>query len=494
MYFLGYDIGSSSIKAALVNADSLEEVAVVKYPEHEQPIHSENEGWAEQDPEDWWKNLVHATDLLLTKTGVDGALIVSIGIAYQMHGLVLVDEDQNVLRPSIIWCDSRAVDIGNEANEYLGNEFCLNHLLNSPGNFTASKLGWMKKNEPEIYKKVFKFMLPGDYIAMKLTGEITTTIGGLSEGIFWDFKNKSISQELLEYLGIDSQMIPDIVEGIGHQGRLSDLTASTLGLKAGIPIAYRAGDQPNNAMALNVLKPGELAATGGTSGVIYGVTDQPTYDLKSRVNGFAHVNYTQEKDSIGILLCINGAGIQYSWVRKMLGKELTYGQIEQQIENIEIGAEGLSFLPFGNGAERIFENKTVGSHLLGIDLNRHHQSHVFRATIEGIAFAFVYGARIMESMRIPLKTMKVGNDNLFQSKVFSKTIATLLNCNIEVYNTTGAYGAAKASGVGAGFIRSMDEAMSKQNLVNTIEPDGNSQHYQKGFEIWSRRLEKQLKA
>ncbi|OEK07502.1 xylulokinase [Roseivirga misakiensis] len=493
MYFLGYDIGSSSIKAALVDAKTLEEISVAKYPEKEMPIQSDKEGWAEQNPEEWWDNLISVTNLLLEKARVNRFDISAIGIAYQMHGLVLVDRQQQVLRPAIIWCDSRAVSIGQTAKEQLGEAFCLNHLLNTPGNFTASKLSWVKENEPGLYKKIYKFMLPGDFIGMKMTDEIVTTIGGLSEGIFWDFKEKRVSKEILDQFGIESKLVPEVVVGIGIQGKLSSGAAEILGLKPNIPIAYRAGDQPNNAMALNVLKPGEIAATGGTSGVIYGISKKPLFDLKSRVNGFAHVNYTQENGMIGILLCINGAGIQYSWTRSLLGEQMSYEQIEQVAATVPIGANGLSFLPFGNGAERIFENRMVGAHMSGIDLNRHSKPDIFRATIEGIAFAFVYGARIMREMGLTIDKIRVGNDNLFQSEIFSKTIAVLLHAKIEIYETTGASGAAKAAGVGAGFIDSIEEAMSTQKIIKTVLPDDEITSYQMAFNNWEKALEKQLK-
>lgn len=492
MYFLGYDIGSSSIKAALVAADTMAPVHIVKYPAFELPISSPNKGWAEQNPEDWWSNLVQATKKLIAESGISKDQIGSIGISYQMHGLVLVDKDQQVLRSSIIWCDSRAVAIGEEAWKSLGADFCLSHLLNSPGNFTASKLKWVKDNEPDLYRRIDKFMLPGDFVAMKMTGEIKTSISGLSEGIFWNFKNKSISDDLLAHYGFDSNLIPELVDGVGIQGELTSSAAEILSLKPGIPIAYRAGDQPNNAMSLNVLKPGEVAATGGTSGVIYGVTDKPQYDKSSRVNGFAHVNYKVNDPRIGILLCINGAGIQYSWCRQMLDSERSYASIEEESTKAPIGSEGLSFLPFGNGAERMLENRDIGAHLTGIDFNRHKKAHIFRATLEGIAFAFIYGAEIMKEMGVAIQTIKVGNDNLFQSSIFSHTIATILNCKIEVYNTTGAVGAAKASGVGAGFINTLEDAMSNQELVKTILPERNALPYQEAYDTWTSRLKTQL--
>ncbi len=493
MYFLGYDLGSSSVKVALVDAESLAPKHIVKYPDHEMPIASTKTGWAEQHPDDWWSNLCLATKKLLSESGVKPDEILSIGIAYQMHGLVMVNDQQQVLRPAIIWCDSRAVGCGEDVMKTLDRQYALSHLLNTPANFTASKLKWVKDNEPKIYAHVHKFMLPGDFIAMKMTSEINTTIGGLSEGVFWDFTENRVSEELMKSFGFSYDHVPNIVEAIGNQGQLSQQAAQQLGLTAGTPISYRAGDQPNNAMSLNVLKEGEVAATGGTSGVIYGVTNTPVYDSKSRVNGFAHVNHTSGTPSIGTLLCINGAGIQYSWLRQLLdGSYKTYDQIEKEASSIAIGSKGLSVLPFGNGAERIFENRTIGAQLLGIDFNRHSKTCIYRATLEGIAFAFVYGANIMKEMGVKIDHLTVGNDNLFQSDIFSNTLANTVGCSIEMYDTTGAIGAAKASGVGAGYIATIEEAMSGQVTIKEVKPLSNRSAYAEAYGEWKNRLEIQL--
>ncbi len=493
MYFLGYDLGSSSVKAALVDAKSLAPKHIVKYPESEMPIDAPHKGWAEQNPEDWWQNVQIATEKLLEEADVRGTEIVSIGIAYQMHGLVLVDDSKEVLRPAIIWCDGRAVNSSKEATSSLGEDYCLSHLLNLPGNFTASKLRWVKENEPEVFNRINKFMLPGDFIAMKMTGEVNTTIGGLSEGVFWDFTENRVSEELMKSFGFSHEHVPNIVEAIGDQGQLSKQAAQELGLKAGTPISYRAGDQPNNAMTLNVLKAGEVAATGGTSGVIYGVTNTLVYDPSSRVNGFAHVNHRDGAPSIGTLLCINGAGIQYSWIRRVLGDAgKSYENIEKQADSVPVGSDELSLLPFGNGAERIFENKTIGAHMSTIDFNRHTNDHIYRATLEGIAFAFVYGANIMRQMGVKVDQMRVGNDNLFQSDIFSSTIANTLGCSIEMYDTTGAVGAAKASGVGAGHIATIEEAMSGQIKIKEVVPLTDNAAYTEAYRVWKNRLETQL--
>lgn len=488
MYLLGYDVGSSSVKVALVEAASGKVIEVVKAPEQEMEISAPEASWAEQSPEAWWQYACEGTKKLLKATQTDLAKVQAIGISYQMHGLVVVDEDQNVIRPSIIWCDSRAVEIGNEAFEAIGAEQCLACLLNSPGNFTASKLKWVKDNEPEAFAKIHKIMLPGDYMAMKMTGTISTTISGLSEGIFWDFKKNALSEEVLSHFGFSEDLFPEIKETFSVQGLLHPSAAQELGLKADIPVTYRAGDQPNNALSLNVLNPGEVAATGGTSGVVYGVVDRPVYDLKSRVNGFAHVNYTQSNTRIGVLLCINGAGIQNSWMKQIAGAELTYEAINELAEQVTIGADGVVVLPYGNGAERVLENRQVGAQISGLNFNRHDRSHLFRAALEGIAFAFVHGIKILKDMGLDIGIMRVGNDNLFQSGIFAETIATLADCQIEIIETTGAVGAAKASGVAVGLYESPEAAMQNISVLKVVKPQADKAAYEAAYDKWEAAL------
>ncbi len=491
MYLLGYDIGSSSIKAALVEADSGKAIQVVQSPEVEMDIISKQVGWAEQQPEVWWENVGLATQRLLQKTQVNPKDIKGIGISYQMHGLVLIDKDQKVLRPAIIWCDSRAVDIGNEAFEALTQEKCISHLLNSPGNFTASKLKWVKDNEPEIYRRVHKVLLPGDYIAMKLTGEAKTTISGLSEGIFWDFKENQIAQFLLDYYGFSADLIPAISNTFSPQGYTTKSASEATGLSTDIPVTYRAGDQPNNALSLGVLKPNEVAATGGTSGVIYGVVDKLIYDDESRINGFAHVNHTSQNPRLGLLLCINGAGIQYAWMKKHVAPPgISYPDMEQIMSIIPVGAEGLRILPFGNGAERILSNNNTGAQVNNLQFNRHTRAHFYRAALEGIAFSFVYGFQVLKKLGLEPSVIKVGNDNLFQSKIFSMTIANLLGCCIEVVKTTGAEGAAKASGIGSGIYKNLEEAIKQNEVEHQYFPNHTNTEYQQAYHGWLNDLSK----
>ncbi len=488
MYLLGFDIGSSSIKAALVDSATGQVVAKAQSPQSEMAIQAPQADWAEQDPDTWWEHVCLAAANLRAQQPTAWPSVGAIGIAYQMHGLVLTDKDNRPLRPSIIWCDSRAVSTGESLLNALGEDYCNRHLLNAPGNFTAAKLRWVLDHEPALTDRIAHFMLPGDYIALRMTGEATTTATGLSEGILWDFIENSPSQSLLQQLGDAPAWLPNLVPAVGIQGRLSAEGAAQLGLPVGVPVTYRSGDQPNNALSLGVLNPGEVAATGGTSGVAYGVVDRPVFDAQGRINGFAHVNHSSDQNRIGILLCINGAGIQHGWMRRLLGGDLSYGDLEQLAASVATGAEGLSVLPFGNGAERMLGNRTPGGKIAPLNFNAHGRGHLVRAGLEGVAFAFVYGLELMNELGIETRRLRVGNDNLFQSAIFSETIATLTGAEIQLYDAFGAAGAARAAGVCAGAYAGLEEAVSQQSLVQTWEPQAQPQPFQDAYFRWRDRL------
>jgi len=490
MYLLGFDIGSSSVKVSVVNGETGECVGSSFSPKKEMIIHSSRPGWAEQDPEEWWKNLKIALSDVLQSASVPVEEIESIGISYQMHGLVLLDKNDKVLRPSIIWCDSRATEIGNKAFKEIGGENCLSTLLNSPGNFTASKLKWVKDNEPSVYERTAHFMLPGDYIASRLSGEVQTTVGGLSEGILWNFKENCPSRMLLDYYGIDSNLIPSIVPVFSVQSELRESVAKELGLKQGIKISYRGGDQPNNALSLNVLNPGEVAATAGTSGVVYGVSDELKYDPKSRVNTFAHVNYTKKNRRLGILLCINGTGILNSWLNKNVGgSSISYEKMNDMAASVPVGSEGLTILPFGNGAERVLENKNPGAVISGLQFNTHNDSHLFRAAQEGIAFSFRYGMEILEKTGIDMKVIRAGKANMFLSPVFRETLAGVAGTTIELYNTDGSVGAARGAGIGSGYYSSPSDAFTTLKKLETTQPDHEKKaEYDEAYGNWKEQL------
>ena len=494
MYLLGYDIGSSSVKACIVEAETGKCVASTFFPKSEAPIISKQSGWAEQNPEDWWQYLKSATAEVLATSHIDSTDIRAIGISYQMHGLVCVDSDQQVVRPAIIWCDSRAVPYGEKAFRELGEEFCLEHMLNSPGNFTAMKLAWVKEHEPENYARIHKFMLPGDYIAMRLSGNICTTASGLSEGILWDFKNDGIATDLLNHFGIDSSLVADIMPTFAEQGRVSASAARELGLHEGTPITYRAGDQPNNALSLNVFEPGEIASTAGTSGVVYGVNGNVDYDKKSRVNTFAHVNHTARNPRTGVLLCINGTGILNSWTkRNFMANGISYAQMNDLAAQSPVGSCGISILPFGNGAERVLENRETGCSIHGINFNNHSIANVARAVQEGIVFSFKYGIEIMEQMGMDVKKIHAGNANMFLSPIFRNTLAGVTGATIELFDTDGSVGAAKGAGIGAGIYRDNKEAFASLERLEIIEPDAdNASKYAEAYSLWKTRLEKEI--
>jgi xylulokinase len=486
---LGLDIGSSFVKAALVDADTGLLVAQGSSPATEMTIAAPMPGWAEQDPAGWWTHAVAATRQAIGRSGQPGTAILAIGISYQMHGLVIVDRNQRVLRPAIIWCDGRAVAIGERAFEEIGRLSCLARLLNSPGNFTASKLRWVKEHEPELFASVDKAMLPGDYIAMRLTGRAATTASGLSEGIWWDFLDGRASQDVLDVYGLSASVIPELVPTFGEQGRVTDAAAGELGLTAGTLVAYRAGDQPNNAFSLNVLEPGEVAATAGTSGVVYGVGDQAQWDNESRVNSFLHVNHTPAAPRYGVLLCVNGTGSLYSWAKRTMGQGQSYEAMNQLAGEAPIGADGIVVLPFGNGAERTLSNRDPGAAILNLSFNRHSQAHVFRAAQEGVVFALNHGMDIMRNMGVDVRAVRAGRANMFLSPLFARAFADTSGAVVELFETDGAQGAARAAGVGAGVFPTMAEAFSSLRACARYEPDAATvPQYRAAYERWREAL------
>lgn len=490
-YLLGFDVGSSSVKASIVDADSGVCVASAFYPEKEAPIIAVKAGWAEQDPQMWWDNAKLSLKKVMADASVKGDDIKAIGISYQMHGLVCVDKDLQVLRPSIIWCDSRAVPYGEKAFHELGADMCLCHLLNSPGNFTAAKLAWVKDNEPELFAKIYKIMLPGDYIAMKLSGTVNTTISGLSEGMLWDFKAKDAAGFLLDYYGFSKDVIADVVPTFSVQGEVSAEAAAELGLKEGTPISYRAGDQPNNALSLNVFNPGEIASTAGTSGVVYGVLGDVNYDKRSRVNTFAHVNYTKDTDRLGVLLCINGTGILNAWVRRTVAPEgISYSEMNEMMASVPIGSDGVTIIPFGNGAERVLENKEIGCSIHGVNFNKHGKAHIMRAAQEGIVFSFCYGMEIMQQMGMDIRKIHAGKANMFLSDIFRNTLAGVSGATIELYETDGSVGAAKGAGIGCGIYKDNNEAFATLKKLAVIEPNENKRNeYLEAYSLWKETLQ-----
>lgn len=492
MYYLGIDVGSSSVKLALTRISSGEAIAVVQQPKTEMEIHAPEKGWAEQAPEAWWNYVCKGIHELKTEYKIASAEIKGIGIAYQMHGLVLVDHTGRALRESIIWCDSRAVAIGDVAYEEMGTLFCDETLLNSPGNFTASKLKWVQENEPEVFKKIYKFMLPGDYIAYRFSNQICTTASGLSEGILWNFKKDELAESVLNQYGLSKDVVPELVDTFGLQGTVAKKGAAESGLAEDTPILYRAGDQPNNALSLNVFQPGEVATTGGTSGVVYAVTDTLEAKECSRINHFVHVNHIAgQKRRIGKLLCINGAGIQYRWLQQNLDVS-SYDLMNQLAEATPVGSNGLVILPFGNGAERMLGNKELGTQILYLDLNRHTKAHMCRAALEGIAFSFCYGMELLQNDGLNLTALRTANDNLFQSELFATTIATLLQQNIEVYATTGAIGAARACVIHEKGHQAFSNYLEQNDHITTYTPLTNTAPYKKAYNRWKAALEHHL--
>ncbi len=486
---LGLDIGSSFVKAALVDADTGSLVAQASAPDREMAISAPRPGWAEQDPAEWWTHAVASTRTAIARSGLPGTAVAAIGISYQMHGLVVVDRAQRVLRPAIIWCDGRAVAIGERAFDEIGRLSCLARLLNSPGNFTASKLRWVKEHEPDLFASIDTFMLPGDYIAMRLTGRAATTASGLSEGILWDYLDGRVSEDVLAAYDLSRSLIPEVVPTFGNQGAVTPRAASELGIAPGVPVAYRAGDQPNNAFSLNVLEPGEVAATAGTSGVVYGVGDQAAWDNESRVNTFLHVSHAPDAPRLGVLLCVNGTGSLNRWLKNVMGDRLSYEEMNRLALEAPIGSDGVVVLPYGNGAERTLSNRDPGAAVVGLSFNRHTRAHLLRAAQEGIVFALNHGMDIMRGMGVDVKAVRAGRANMFLSPLFASAFADTSGAVVELFETDGAQGAARAAGVGAGIFPTTADAFQGLRAVAKYEPDtATAPRHREAYQRWQAAL------
>lgn len=485
MYLLGYDVGSSSVKASLVEVESGRTVAGDFYPRAEAPIKALRQGWAEQRPADWWSYLREVTASVLSQSKVNPADIKAIGISYQMHGLVAIDRDGRELRDAIIWCDSRGVPYGEKAFAEIGPDSCLDRLLNSPGNFTAAKLQWVKENEPEIFEKIYKVMLPGDYIAYRLTGEICTNPEGLSEYMLWDFKENAPARFLLDYYGYNPDILPKVKATFGPQGTVTAAAAAELGLAEGTPVTYRAGDQPNNALSLGVLEPGQVASTAGTSGVVYGINGTVDYDPLSRVNNFAHVNHSADRTRVGVMTCINGTGILNSWIKRNVAPAgCGYAEMNDLAAEVPVGSAGVTILPFGNGAERVLQNKEIGCSMHGINFNVHDRRHIMRAAQEGIVFSFMYGMEIMQEIGMKIDCISAGKANMFLSPIFRDTLASVSGATIRLYETDGSVGAARGAGIGAGIYRNAAEAFESLQLLGEIAPAADRTPYLEAYARW----------
>ncbi len=494
MYFLGIDLGSSSIKLSVFDAEKGITAASVTVPEFEMEMVAPQMGWAEQDPEKWWDYVKDGLQQLEKKHRIPLKKIAGIGIAYQMHGLVLTDENLKPVRPSIIWCDSRAAKTGETAFNKIGPENSRNQILGSPGNFTASKLKWVKDHQPEVFKQAKWMMLPGDFIAAKFSGIPQISTSGLSEAALWSFKEGRLATEILEAMELPESMIPEVVPSFGKQVKVNPEIASELGLDSETQITYRAGDQPNNALSLNTLQPGEIATTAGTSAVIYAVTENNVSDEQNRVNTFLHVNNSEEAKRNGVLLCINGSGILYQWLRKImsLGNSnglISYDQLNQEAARAEVGSKDLRFYPFGNGVERIFNNKEANSGIQNLNFNIHQSSHLIRSACEGIVFAMNYGFDIMKDLGASGKTVRAGKANLFLSPVFREIFTATTETTLELYNTSGAEGAARGAAYGQGFFNSLEEAFSNLERLELIEPKPELvSQYKEFYQNWKENL------
>lgn len=472
MAFLGIDVGTSSVKVSIVGEDGVILASATAPASSERAINSPNPNWAEQNPEDWWEDAQQAILNLPLEARLQ---VEAIGIAYQMHGLVLVDSQFQPVRPSIIWCDGRNIQESQILAESLGLDALENRLLNKPGTLTLAKLAWVAEHEPETLAKAHTFGLPGDFIAYKLTGEWSTTKSGYSEMVGWDFGASIPFEEGFRKAGWKLPL-PEARPNLEEGAPIQKVIAEKLGLPPSARVTYRAGDQPNNAFGLGVLQQGETAISAGTSGVLYGIGDSSP-GLHEGINRFLHVN-----SQIGVLMCLNGVGSALAFARRTWFQNQSYEALSELAS--QANPENCPyFFPFGNGAERILSERAF-SGFTELDFNRHNLPELARSVFEGIAFAYRLGSEKMEKAGCLSKVVNGTESGLLKSSFFAQLLANELQVELILSEGDGSTAAARGAALG------IKKILPKPAPLKRYLPTSPANHER--FSHWHKILEKFL--
>ena len=464
-YLLGFDVGSSSVKASLVNADSGKCVATAFFPEKEAPIMAVKAGWAEQDPQMWWDNAKLSLKKIMVEAGATAEEIKAIGISYQMHGLVCVDKNLKALRPSIIWCDSRAVPYGEKAFKDLGADQCLSHLLNSPGNFTAAKLAWVKENEPENFKKIKKIMLPKDYLAYKLSGTFCTDYSDASGMLLLDVKNRKWSKEMCDICGITEDMLPKLFDSFEKVGELKHDLAAELGLRDGVVIAAGAGDNAAAAVGTGTVGNNKCNISLGTSGTIFMSSDSFAVDSNNALHSFDHAD-----GHFHLMGCMLSAASCNKWWMDEILKTKDYADEQKGID--KLGENHVFFLPYLMGERSPWNNPNARATFTGITMDTTRED-MTQAVLEGVAFATRDMYEVAKSIGVaPKRTMICGGGA--KSPLWRRMIANILNVEVDVPSCEEGpgMGGAMLAMVACGAYKSVEEAAAAIVKVDKTEkPD-----------------------
>jgi xylulokinase len=438
------------------------------------PFASPRTGWAEQDPRDWWRACAAAVRAVLDRSGARGGEIGAVGLSGQMHGSVLLDERDEVVRPALIWCDQRTGAQCASITERVGAARLI-ELTSNPAltGFTLPKLLWVRDNEPEAWKRVRSVMLPKDYARLRLTGERATDAADASGTLLFDVTNRRWSGAMLAALEIDERILPRAYESPEITGRISAAGAEATGLDEGTPVVAGAGDQAAGAVGMGVVRPGVVSATIGTSGVVFAATDRPTRDPLGRVHTFCHA-IPERWHMMGVT---QGAGLSLRWFRDRFGAgpddgRDPYDRLSEEAASVEPGADGVLWAPYLMGERTPHLDPNARAALVGLAAN-HGRGHVVRAILEGVAFSLRDTFTIFDEMDVPVRAVRLGGGGA-RGALWRQIQADVYNHEVEVLEAEegAAYGAALLAGAGTGVWPSVDAACDAVVRVATrVAPD-----------------------
>ncbi|MCL2508983.1 MAG: xylulokinase [Oscillospiraceae bacterium] len=501
-YLLGLDIGTSGTKTVLFDFDGTAAASeTVEYP-----LYQPQNGWAEQNPDDWWNAAVSGVRAVIAKAGCMGADIAAVGLSGQMHGLVMLDKNGRVLRPSIIWCDQRTQAECEELNSVVGERRMIEITANPPmTGFTASKILWVRNNEPDIYDRCAHILLPKDYIRYKLTNEFATEVSDASGMQLMDVVNRCWSKELLGKINIDESLLPRMHESQDVTGGISAEAAAITGLKSGTIVVGGAGDNPAAAVGTGIVSAGSAFTTIGSSAVVYAVSDTPTIDMQGRV----HTLCASVPGKWTVMSCTQGAGISLKWLRDtccaeeivQAGREGVdpYVIMDKIAAGVTPGADRLLFLPYLMGERSPHPDPDCRGVFFGLSA-RHTRANLIRAVMEGVAFSQRECVDVFRDMGVPIERMTVCGGG-GRSPLWRQMLADLYGCPVSSLRADegGALGAAILAGVGAGAYASLGEACAAvvRPDVTAVPDEAAARAYEPYFEMYKRlyvRLRDEFKA
>ena len=485
MLFLGIDVGTGGTRAVLIDASGK---VVASYATEHAPFQSAFPGWAEQDPEDWWRATQQAIRAVLVAAACKPADIDAIGLTGQMHGAVLLDAEGNVLRPSLIWCDTRSAPQCDWLHATLGRERVIELTCNPAlPNFTLTKILWVREHEPQVFARIARILCPKDYIRFRLSGVYAMDVQEASGTLLLDVTHRRWSQPMAEASGVPMEWLPQLFESAEICAALSTPAAAATGLQAGTPIVAGAGDQGAGAVGMGILKPGSVSATIGTSGVVFAATDQPVRDPLGRLHTFCHA-VAGRWHVMGVT---QAAGLSLRWFRDaisagMQGAPASYEQLMALAASAPAGSDGVFWAPYLFGERTPHLDPEVRAAFIGLSAS-HGQAHLVRAVLEGVAYSLRDTFTLFGELGIPVRGVRLGGGGA-RGPLWRQIQADVYGRAVEILTAEegAAYGAALLAGVGAGAWPNVDTACeSSIRVAETIQPDADARDvYERGYQIY----------